>query len=131
MKVKEFFKILKSRIILVLSMIFSITMLGYFISSNFICDISLNAYTVCVKYEEYLINLAISSCPEAYVVVNGQKSTAVQIDSSDIFRESMRNFVAAIEMHELNKDMDKFTKSIAVILAVKESMEKGAEVKIR
>ena len=93
--------------------------------------LSHNNFTVCVKYEEYLINLAISSCPEAYVVVNGQKSTAVQIDSSDIFSESMRNFVAAIEMHELNKDMDKFTKSIAVILAVKESMEKGAEVKIR
>ena len=51
-------------------------------------------------------------------------------DSGDIFLENMRNFVTAIEQHEVTKDTDKLTKHVAVILAVQESIEKGTEVKI-
>ena len=55
-KLKGFFKILKSRILLIISICFSFTMLGYFISSNFICDISYNSYTVECRYSESLSN---------------------------------------------------------------------------
>ena len=89
-----------------------------------------NNFTVCVKYEEYMINLAINSSSPCFVVVNGKTGTAVQVDSGDIFLENMRNFVTAIEQHEVTKDTDKLTKHVAVILAVQESMEKGTEVKI-
>ena len=89
-----------------------------------------NNFTVCVKYEEYMINLAINSSSPCFVVVNGKNGTAVQVNSGDIFLENMRNFVTAIEQHEVTKDTDKLTKHVAVILAVKDSMEKGTEVKI-
>lgn len=89
-----------------------------------------NNFTVCVKYQEYMINLAINSSSPCFVVVNGKTGTAVQVDSGDIFLENMRKFVSAIEQHEVTKDTDKLTKHVAVILAVQESMEKGTEVKI-
>ena len=89
-----------------------------------------NNFTVCVKYEEYMINLAINGSSPCFVVVNGKTGTAVQIDSSDIFRENMRNFVTAIEQYEVTKDTEKLTKHVAVILAVQESIENGTEVKI-
>ena len=89
-----------------------------------------NNFTVCVKYEDYMINLAINSSSTCFVVVNGKTGTAVQVDSGDIFLENMRIFVADIERHEVTKDTDKLTKHVAVILAVQESMEKGTEVKI-
>ena len=92
--------------------------------------LSHNNFTVCVKYEEYMINLAINSASPCFVVVNGKTGTAVQIDSSDIFLENMRNFVTAIERQERTKDTEKLTKHVAVILAVQESIEKGTEVKI-
>ena len=92
--------------------------------------LSHNNFTVCVKYEEYMINLAINSASPCFVVVNGKTGTAVQVDSGDIFLENMRNFVTAIERHEVTKDTEKLTKHVAVILAVKESIEKGTEVKI-
>ncbi len=89
-----------------------------------------NNFTVCVKYEEYMINLAINSSSPCFVVVNGKTGTAVQVNSGDIFLENMRNFVTTIEQHEVTKDTDKLTKHVAVILAVQESMEKDTEVKI-
>ena len=89
-----------------------------------------NNFTVCVKYAEYMINLAINCSSTCFVVVNGKTGTAVQVDSGDIFLESMRNFVTAIEQYEVTKDTDKLTKHVAVILAVQESMVKGTEVKI-
>ena len=92
--------------------------------------LSHNNFTVCVKYEEYMINLAINSASPCFVVVNGKTGTAVQVDSGDIFLENMRNFVTAIERHEVTKDTEKLTKHVAVILAVQESMEKDTEVKI-
>lgn len=92
--------------------------------------LSHNNFTVCVKYQEYMINLAINSSSPCFVVVNGKTGTAIQIDSSDIFLENMRNFVTAIERHEVIKDTEKLTKHVAVILAVQESIEKGTEVKI-
>ena len=82
-----------------------------------------NNFTVCVKYEEYMINLAINSSSLCFVVVNGKTGTAVQVNSGDIF-------LTTIEQHEVTKDTDKLTKHVAVILAVQESMEKGTEVKI-
>ena len=92
--------------------------------------LSHNNFTVCVKYPEYMINLAINSSSTCFVVVNGKTGTSVQVDSGDIFLENMRNFVTAIEQHEVTKDTDKLTKHVAVILAVQESIEKGTEVKI-
>lgn len=92
--------------------------------------LSHNNFTVCVKYPEYMINLAINSSSPCFVIVNGKTGTAVQVDSGDIFLENMRNFVTAIEQHEVTKDTDKLTKHVAVILAVQESIEKGTEVKI-
>ncbi|MBR2036672.1 MAG: Gfo/Idh/MocA family oxidoreductase [Lachnospiraceae bacterium] len=89
-----------------------------------------NNFTVCVKYEEYMINLAINSSSPCFVVVNGKNGTAVQVNSGDIFLENMRNFVTTIEQHEVTKDTDKLTKHVAIILAVQESMEKDTEVKI-
>lgn len=55
MKIKGFFKTIKSRIVLILSMVFSFTMLGYFITSNFICDISLNVYSVEARYDSLIL----------------------------------------------------------------------------
>ncbi len=92
--------------------------------------LSHNNFTVCVKYPEYMINLAINSSSPCFVVVNGKTGTAVQIDSGDIFLENMRNFVTAIEQRKVTKDTDKLTKHVAVILTVQESMETGTEVKI-
>ena len=105
-------------------------LLGYHPLSVQTTVLSNNNFTVCVKYEEYMINLAINSASPCFVVVNGKTGTAVPIDSSDIFLENMRNFVTAIEQHEVTKDTDKLTKHVAVILAVQESIEKGTEVKI-
>ena len=93
--------------------------------------LSHNNFTVCVKYEEYLINLAINGCTQSFVVINGENSISIKIDGSDIYEENMRNFVNAIKRHEVNKNIDGLTKHVAVILAIKESIERGTEVEIR
>lgn len=87
-------------------------------------------FTVCVKYEEYMINLVINGCRPTFVVINAQNSMVTQIDSSDIFLENMRNFVNAIKHNDVTKDADELTRHVAVILAVKESMETGREESI-
>ena len=92
--------------------------------------LSHNNFTVCVKYEEYMINLAINGCQSSFVVINGQSSTVTEIDSSDIFIENMRNFITAIKQNDVTKDTDKLTKHVAVILAVQKSIETGAEERI-
>lgn len=89
-----------------------------------------NNFTVCVKYEEYMINLAMNGSSQCYVVVNGKNSTAVEIDSGDIFLENMRNFVTAIRQNDVTKDTDRLTKHVAVILAVQKSIATGAEERI-
>ena len=89
-----------------------------------------NNFTVCVKYAEYMINLAINSCSTAYVVINGDNSSATKIESGDIFLENMRNFVSVIERQDVTKDTSRLTRHVAVILAVQESIEKGTEIKI-
>lgn len=53
-----------------------------------------------------------------------------QIDSSDIFRETMGQFVHAIEQKVITRDVEKLVKHVAVILAVKESLEDDSEVEI-
>lgn len=93
--------------------------------------LSHNNFTVCVKYADYMINLAINGGSQCYVVINGKNSTAVQIDSSDIFLENMRNFVEAIVQNKIVKDTDRLTKHVAVIQAVQESITKGTEERIR
>ena len=93
--------------------------------------LSHNNFTICVKYEEYIINLVINGSAQCYVVINGKTSIATQIDSSDIFVENMKNFVDSIRQHKVIKDTSHLTKHVAVILAVKESIKKGTEEKIR
>ena len=92
--------------------------------------LSHNNFTVCVKYEEYMINLVINGCRTSFVVVNAQNSSVTQIDSSDIFLENMRNFVTAIKQKDVTKDTDRLTKHVAVILAVQKSIETGVEERI-
>lgn len=92
--------------------------------------LSHNNFTVCVKYETFLVNLAINEAYPSYVVVNGEKSIAAQVGNSDIFLETMRDFVEAIAGNQANKDVGALTKSISVILAIAESMENGREVRI-
>ena len=87
-------------------------------------------FTVCVKYEAYMINLVINGSSPTYVVINGEKSAAVQVGSSDIFLETMKNFVGVIREERICKDADVLTKSISVILAIQESIESGREVRI-
>lgn len=103
---------------------------GYYPISVRTTVLTHNNFTVCVKYEKYIINLAINGSSQCYVVVNGNASNAVMIDSSDIFLESMRNFVTTIKQNVVTTDIDRLTKHVAVILAIKESIEKGTEVKI-
>lgn len=88
-------------------------------------------FTVCVKYEDKLINLAINSCSPTYVVINGKKSISKEIISNDIFVEEMRYFINNIENNNITKDVSKITKHVSVILAVKESIEKKTEVIIK
>ena len=87
-------------------------------------------FTVCVKYEAYMINLVINGLSPTYVVINGEKSAVVQVGSSDIFLETMKDFVGAIRENRICKDADVLTKSISVILAIQESIESGREVRI-
>lgn len=87
-------------------------------------------FTVCVKYEAYMINLVINGLSPTYVVINGEKSAVVQVGSSDIFLETMKDFVGAIREERICKDADVLTKSISVILAIQESIESGREVRI-
>ena len=85
-------------------------------------------FTVCVKYDAYLINLAINGANPIYVVINGEKSDVVQVGSSDIFLETMKDFVGAIREKRICKDTGVLTKSISVILVILESIESGREV---
>jgi len=87
-------------------------------------------FTVCVKYEAYMINLVINGASPTYVVINGVKSAVVQVGSSDIFLETMKEFVEAIAGNQINRDVGALTKSISVILAIQESIESGREVGI-
>ena len=87
-------------------------------------------FTVCVKYPDKLVNLAISSCRPSYVVINGEKSEAVEIDSADIFRDEMKAFVKAVEENNPCKDISKLTEHVSVILAVNESIKTKGEVMI-
>ncbi len=89
-----------------------------------------NNFTVCVKYSDKLINLAISSCRPTYVVINGEQSEAKEIESSDIFRDEMKAFVKAIEENKPCKDVSKLTEHVSVILAVNESIKTKGEVPI-
>lgn len=93
--------------------------------------LSHNNFTVCVKYTDYMINLVINSTSQCYVVINGKSSTAVEVDSSDIFLENMRNFVTAIKEKDITKDIGKLVKHVAVVLAVKKSIEKKIEVRVK
>ena len=103
---------------------------GYYPVSVKTSVLSHNNFTVCVKYEEYMINLAINGCRSSFVVINGQNSTVTEIDSSDIFIENMRNFITVIKQNDVTKDTDKLTKHVAVILAIQKSIETGAEERI-
>lgn len=91
--------------------------------------LSADNFTVCVKYREYLVNLAINGCSPSYLVINGEKSAVVQIDDSDIFSETMAYFVRRIRSG-VSDDVERLVKSSLVILAVKRSMEEGSEIKI-
>jgi predicted dehydrogenase len=93
--------------------------------------LSHNNFTVCVKYKDFIVNLAINGSAPAYVVVNGRKtSDMIKVDDSDIFVESMKRFVVAIENKQMMRDAYKLTRHVAVILAVKEAIETNQEVMI-
>lgn len=85
-------------------------------------------FTVSVKYEDKIINLAINGCNPCYVVINGTKSISKEIDSSDIFINEVGHFIHCIEKNEIVKDVTKLTKHVKIILAVKESIETNKEV---
>lgn len=87
-------------------------------------------FTVCVKYEAYMINLVINGANPTYVMINGEKSAVVQVGGSDIFLETMKDFVGAIRESRTCKDVGVLTKNISVILAIQESIESGLEVRI-
>ncbi len=89
-----------------------------------------NNFTVCVKYSDKLINLAISSCSPSFVVINGEKSEAKKIDSADIFRDEMKAFVKVVRDNSPCKDVSKLTEHVSVILAVNESIKTKGEVMI-
>ena len=92
--------------------------------------LSRNNFTVCVKYNDYIVNLAINGSAPTFVVVNAKNSQVVQVDESDIFVESMKYFVDAIQNEQKTRDTYKLTRHVAVILAVNESIKTNQEVRI-
>lgn len=93
--------------------------------------LSHNNFTVCVKYTDYMINLVINGCSPSYVVVNGKNSAVVQVDSADIFEETMKYFVTAIQEKKILKNTEFLTKNIEVIMAIEKSIKDGTEVSLR
>ncbi len=87
-------------------------------------------FTVCVKYADKLINLAINSCRPSYVVINGENSGVKEINSTDIFRDEMKAFVKAINDNKPCKDISRLTEHVSVILAVNESIKTNQEILI-
>lgn len=87
-------------------------------------------FTVCVKYEDKLINLAINSCRPSFVVINGKKSMVKEIDSSDIFVQEMAHFIHSIENNIITRDTSKITKHVMVIKAIEQSIEEKREIQI-
>lgn len=92
--------------------------------------LSHNNFTVCVKYNNFIVNLAINGSAPTFVVVHAKDSQVVRIDDSDIFIESMRYFVDAIRSNQVMQDTYKLTRHVAVILAVNESIKTNQEVRI-
>ena len=89
-----------------------------------------NNFTVCVKYDDYIVNLAINGSAPTFVVVHAKDSEVVRIDDSDVFVESMRHFVDTIRRKQVMRDTYKLTRHVAVILAVNESIKTNQEVRI-
>lgn len=92
--------------------------------------LSRNNFTVCVKYNDYIVNLAINGAAPTFVVVHAKNSQVVQVDDSDIFVESMKQFADAIQNEQVTRDTYKLTRHVAVILAVNESIKTNQEVRI-
>ena len=90
--------------------------------------LSNNNFTVCVKYSDKLVNLAISSCRPSFITINGTKSITKEIDSANIFKDEIKHFVSEIEKNNITKDVSKLTKHVEVILKIKESIEKKQEI---
>lgn len=88
-------------------------------------------FVISVKYDNYRINLILNGCSTVCVVINGRKSIMKKINGNDIFLNTMESFAGGIESGRAAGDVEKLIKSSLVILAVKESMEKGVEVGIR
>ena len=90
--------------------------------------LSNNNFTVCVKYPDKLINLAISNCRPSYITINGTKSITKEIDSTNIFKDEIKHFVKSIEENKITKDVTKLTKHVDVILKIRESIEEKKEI---
>ena len=85
-------------------------------------------FTVCVNYKDFIVNLAINGSSPCYILVNGSKTVAVQVDASDIYRENMTVFLQTVRGERPSTDPDKLLKHVYVILAVLESMDTGKQI---
>ena len=92
--------------------------------------LSRNNFTVCVKYNEFIVNLAINGSSPTFVIVNAKESQVVRVDDSDIFVEGMKHFVDTIQNEQVTRDTYKLTRHVAVILAVNESIKTNQEVRL-
>lgn len=92
--------------------------------------LSHNRFTVCVKYDRYMVNLAINGSASCSVTINGKNSDIIRINDSDIFVESMRHFIKSIHQQEIAKETTHLTRHVEVILAIQESIYKKTEVRI-
>lgn len=87
-------------------------------------------FSVCVKYEDCLVNLVLNGAAPSYIMLCGKESIVRKVDDRDIFAETMRDFVGRIRKGERTSDVERLVKSIQVILAVQKSIETGRETAV-
>ena len=92
--------------------------------------LSHNNFTISVKYNRHIVNLVLNGSASCIVAINGRSSNTIRINDSDIFVESMRNFVNAIHNQENVNEINKFTRHVEVILAIEKSIYRKSEVRI-
>ena len=92
--------------------------------------LSHNNFTISVKYNRHIVNLVLNGSASCIVAINGRSSNTIRINDSDIFVESMRNFVNAIHNQENVNEINKLTRHVEVILAIEESIYRKSEVRI-
>ena len=92
--------------------------------------LSHNNFTISVKYDSQIVNLVINGSASCIVVINGRSNNNIIINDSDIFVESMRNFIDAIYKQEATIEINKLTRHVEVISAIEKSFYRKSEVTI-